>query len=190
MAVATYAQIVFGLGLAVQWFLPAADAAIRLERRRRVVLAVLAAALALAMAQLPGMFYFRQRPFAAQPGVHLLLDRSPDASFPSDHATGAAALSYLLAFESPLWVLGSWGLTALLAFARVFAGTHYPSDVLAGTVLGLTVSWALYRARGALFPLIDRLLAWVDAVPLLGKTFVSRPPHAPQVKRPPQLKRG
>lgn len=189
VTVAKYAPVVFGLGLILQWFLPAADDGVRLERRRRVVLAVLAAALALAVAQVPGMIHFRQRPFAAQPGVHLLLDRSPDASFPSDHATGAAALSYLLAFESLLWALGSWGLAALLAFSRVFAGTHYPSDVLAGTALGLTVSWALYRVRGALFPLIDRLLVLVDTAPLPGKTFAAQR-QASLVNRTPQPKRG
>src|SRR3954454_7250194 len=57
---------------------------------------------------------------------------SHDPSFPSDHATGACSLAFAI------WLCdGTIGtvllvLAALLSFARVYVGTHYPGDVLGG----------------------------------------------------------
>jgi undecaprenyl-diphosphatase len=74
------------------------------------------------------------------------------ASFPSGHATGAAAtyltLGALLArFQARRWVkiylLGlAVTLTVLIGLSRVYLGVHWPSDVLAGWTLG--ASWALF----------------------------------------------
>jgi len=35
-------------------------------------------------------------------------------------------------------------LAAILAFSRVYVGTHYPGDVVGGAVLGIAVAGALY----------------------------------------------
>lgn len=75
---------------------------------------------------------------------HLLIARSQDASFPSDHAVGGFALAV------GVWLydrtLGSvlLALAAPLAFARVYVGTHYPADVVAGAALGAAVALALH----------------------------------------------
>ncbi|MEZ0053136.1 membrane-associated phospholipid phosphatase [Mycobacterium sp. MAA66] len=45
---------------------------------------------------------------------------------------------------------------ALMAFARVYVGAHYPRDVLAGLALGIVVSLAGYfLSRPLLRPLLD-----------------------------------
>lgn len=59
-------------------------------------------------------------------------------SFPSGHATTAAALFVALSFLAPqlripLLITGIW-----IGLARVIVGAHYPSDVIAGLALG---SW-------------------------------------------------
>jgi undecaprenyl-diphosphatase len=74
------------------------------------------------------------------------------ASFPSGHATGAAAtyltLGALLArFQPRRWVkiylLGlATTLTVLIGLSRIYLGVHWPTDVLAGWTLG--ASWALF----------------------------------------------
>jgi undecaprenyl-diphosphatase len=67
------------------------------------------------------------------------------ASFPSGHATTAAALGVALALLFPRlrWVflaLGFW-----IAVSRLFVRAHYPSDVLAGCLLGAGTAWLLAR---------------------------------------------
>ncbi len=72
-------------------------------------------------------------------------------SFPSGHATGAAAVGVLCAWMSTRWVVrrwgvqvGVWGMTAalivLIGFSRVYLAVHFPTDVLAGWFLG--AAWA------------------------------------------------
>ncbi|MGQ7791632.1 phosphatase PAP2 family protein [Faunimonas sp. B44] len=68
------------------------------------------------------------------------------SSFPSGHSTTAMALATSLAllFPQGRWVFlcaGFW-----LAASRVFTRQHYPSDVLAGCLVGALVAWLLARA--------------------------------------------
>lgn len=67
-------------------------------------------------------------------------------SFPSGHSTTVAALATCLAFIFPAYrwlivVAGFW-----IAFSRVMVGAHYPSDVVAGTLLGITFTFFTVRA--------------------------------------------
>ncbi len=67
-------------------------------------------------------------------------------SFPSGHSTTVAAMATALAFIFPsyrwLIVVGAFW----LAFSRVMVGAHYPSDVIAGTLLGMTFTFFTVRA--------------------------------------------
>jgi membrane-associated phospholipid phosphatase len=132
----------------------------RRERRAGAVLATAAAGLSLAIAQPIAHAVDRLRPYLAHPAhAHLLVARSHDPSFPSDHATGAFALA------AGLWLydrtLGTilLVLAALVSFSRVYVGTHYPGDVVAGALLGAVVALALF-----LVPATRRLLERVAAV--------------------------
>lgn len=66
------------------------------------------------------------------------------ASFPSGHATTAFATAVLLSLWYPRWA-GAWlGLAALVGLSRVVLGSHFPSDVLAGALLGSAVALAVH----------------------------------------------
>lgn len=114
-------------------------------RRRGAVLATASAGLALLIAQPISHAVSRVRPYLAHPAhAHLLIARSHDPSFPSDHAVGGFALAmgiwlYDKTIGSVMLVLA-----ALLAFSRVYVGTHYPGDVVAGALLGGAVALVLY----------------------------------------------
>jgi membrane-associated phospholipid phosphatase len=100
------------------------------------VWAAAAALLALGIGQLIGGAIDRARPYEALTGVHLLVDRTTDFSFPSDHATVVGAVAVGLLFANRRWGTIAAALAILMAFTRVYVGAHYPSDVLGGLALG------------------------------------------------------
>jgi undecaprenyl-diphosphatase len=151
--IATYVPLVMGLLLAGAWFWPA-SVPIRAERERLVVYAVAAALLGLAVAQVIGQVWFRERPYVHH-AAQLLLAPSADPAFPSDHAVGgfALAMPFVFARRRLGWVLLM--LAALLACARIAVGTHYPSDALGGAIVGTAAAFFVWRSRW----LIERPLA-------------------------------
>ena len=84
----------------------------------------------------------RVRPFAVNPAVELLVSPPLDASFPSGHtAASFAAVFALRGSGSPLWK-PALAVAVLIAFSRLYLYVHWPSDVLAGVLLGAAVGWA------------------------------------------------
>ncbi|HJQ47385.1 MAG TPA: phosphatase PAP2 family protein [Amycolatopsis sp.] len=80
----------------------------------------------------------RQRPPAELMPIIPRLHRIPvTSSFPSGHAASAAAFATGVALEWPVLAAPIGLLAAGVAASRVATGVHYPSDVLAGTALGL-----------------------------------------------------
>ena len=93
----------------------------------------------------------------------VVLHCNTDSGFPSDHAVMAGAVVAGLCLVS--WRLGAVAAAAaaVMAFARVYVGAHYPDDVLAGLALGAAVSLGGYvLAR----PLLTRMLALLENGPL------------------------
>lgn len=110
--------------------------------------------IALGFGQLIGGAVDRARPYEAMTGVHLLIDRTTDFSFPSDHATVVGAVAGGLLLSNRRWGSIAAVLAVLMAFTRVYVGVHYPGDVVAGLALGAVVAVA---GRPLVVPLLTRL---------------------------------
>lgn len=163
---ATDAVVVIVIGVALLFLIPWRMH--RIDRRRGAVVATAAAGLALLIAQPIADAVDRARPFAEHPSQsHLLVGHSTDPSFPSDHATGAFAIAIAIWLYDRTIGTVFLVLAALIGFARVYVGVHYPGDVLGGAVLGAAVALFLYltplrrileRAADLCSQLWDRML--------------------------------
>jgi len=116
------------------------------KRMLAFVSAAISAVLALLVNQGIGAVYFRPRPFADHAGIHALIVKSSlDKSFPSDHAALAFALAAAIALVDRRWGAWLFAAAALVALGRVAAGVHYPTDVLAGALIGCLAAYAIHR---------------------------------------------
>jgi membrane-associated phospholipid phosphatase len=110
------------------------------DRYLAAVLTGVSAVVALGVNQLVAGMWFEQRPFVALHGVTMLLSHSADNSFPSDHAVIAGALAIGTLLFARRWGIVAVVVAVLLAVARVYAGMHYPIDVIAGLAIGAVVA--------------------------------------------------
>jgi len=107
----------------------------------------------------------------------VVLHCNTDGGFPSIHAVIVAAVAAGLWLVNRHLGIVAAVAAAVMAFARIYVGAHYPSDVLAGLALGVVVSLAGYF----LFrPLLRRLLEVIGRSRLRGLvTATPRDRHVP-----------
>ena len=79
----------------------------------------------------------RARPFTLRPDFLLLVARPLDFSFPSGHTAISFAFATAIGAYSRKYQRWAFALAAVIAFSRLYLYVHYPSDVLAGIVIGL-----------------------------------------------------
>lgn len=162
LCIAKYGPLVFGLILLWSWFGRGTKEDL-IRNRKTVIYAVCSALIGLGINQIIGHFYFRPRPYAEHT-VRLLLDRSPDPSFPSDHSTGGFSLASMFFLSDRKTGAMSLGLAAVLAFSRVYTGVHYPFDVFGGAATGLISTAIVYLLRYKLEPLTHLVLCTWDKI--------------------------
>lgn len=80
----------------------------------------------------------RIRPYDLNPGVSLLIDKLHDFSFPSGHTLSSFEGATVLLIRDKRFGIPAMILAAIIALSRLYLYVHYPTDVLAGAVLGIT----------------------------------------------------
>ncbi|VFQ44242.1 phosphatidic acid phosphatase type 2/haloperoxidase [Desulfoluna butyratoxydans] len=93
----------------------------------------------------------RPRPNHALGQVSAFITPSDTFSFPSGHSAAAFVTATLVGHVYPAFLLPALGLAFLISLSRVILRVHYPTDILAGTTLGIscTVSALLLIPGGA-----------------------------------------
>lgn len=140
---ADYGIVIYALVILIAWFLARKSNNLRSEAI--LIFTVVATLISLGIGQIISHIVARQRPYVFHQHAQVLISRSSDFTFPSDHATGVAALATGLYFLNKKLGIAAWLLAVLMAFTRIYVGVHYPSDVLGGLILGACVVTILHK---------------------------------------------
>jgi undecaprenyl-diphosphatase len=132
------AQYLFYLGVIVYWFT-------RTQQNRRMITeAIISACIASGFNGILASLFYRDRPFVTHQVIQLI-NHTANASFPSDHATGAFVIATTIWLfrrkDGLIWMF----LAACIAVSRIWTGVHYPSDVLVGALIGFMSAVVVHR---------------------------------------------
>nr|WP_320147323.1 phosphatase PAP2 family protein [uncultured Anaeromusa sp.] len=144
-AFSTYGPLLFGAYLLALWF-SGKTLAEKRENRKQVLYGFASLFLALGVNHVLGLLWFRSRPYVDH-AVQRLVSVTSEASFPSNHAAGSMSIAASLwcgfSRKGKVFLV----LAVLMALSRVYAGVHYPSDVLGGMAIGFLSSFLVHKNR-------------------------------------------
>ena len=104
----------------------------------------LAVIIAIILGRLAAKLYFHPRPFITN-GTVPLIAHANDNGFPSDHALVAATLATAVYFYWRKLGITLIVLALLVGLGRVWAGVHWPIDILGGLIIGAFAGWIGYQ---------------------------------------------
>ena len=173
-AFATAAVPLYAVATVALWLLARPYGALKWKLASASALA--AAGIALLVNQAISHIWDRPRPFLTHhAATQLLAAPSPDPSFPSDHAAAAFAIAFAVLAFSRYGGAAFLVVATLIGLSRIALGLHYPTDVLAGILVGWAAAMLVaYPAR----PLITRLVRLVGRLtdPLLAPVWARLTP--------------
>ncbi len=82
----------------------------------------------------------RTRPYDVNTEISLLISKLNDYSFPSGHTLASFESATAIFIFNKKWGIPALVLASLIAFSRIYLYVHYPTDVLGGIVLGISVA--------------------------------------------------
>jgi len=162
-----------GIFFAAYWYLWFRRDSNRDIRRRSIIAIIIAAPLAIIAARtIAFLAPFRLRPIYDHTLVHPLYSIPATgnienwSSFPSDTAAYFFALAFGLVYLLRRFAIPIMLYTAgWICFPRMYLGLHYASDMVVGTLIGITMAWVALRSGLPKSKVARRVLATAEARP-------------------------
>lgn len=98
--------------------------------------------------------FSRERPYKILEQLHTFGIDLSDYSFPSGHTTASFSLATTIALNMPRFTILVFFMAIIIGMSRIYLGVHYPTDVAAGIILGITASVTVHMH---FLPLVGRL---------------------------------
>lgn len=94
----------------------------------------------------------RDRPYVTYPSLQPY-QKEITPSMPSGHTSSAFAVATSLTMFHPKWyiVIPSYAWAGSIAYSRMYLGVHYPSDVIAGAIVGCGSAWLTWYINKKIF---------------------------------------
>jgi len=150
MAAATVMPYLFIAVLFYLWFS---------HRRNEALYAGYTTTLGIVINSIIGLVYFHPRPFMEKLGTTLLSHKA-DSSFPSDHTTFTLSIALMLVTFKSTRILGI--VLSVLALwcgiARVYAGVHWPFDIVGSIVTATIATIVIFVLKAKLVKLNDIII--------------------------------
>lgn len=88
----------------------------------------------------------RKRPYINDP-TFIAVVPARNESFPSGHTAEAFSMASSMTFAYSKWyvIVPTFAWASLIAYARMYLGVHYPTDVFAGATVSSSLSWMMYN---------------------------------------------
>jgi undecaprenyl-diphosphatase len=103
--------------------------------------------------------FSRQRPYVSHEEISIVINPPDRFSFPSGHTAGAFVLVFFFWYFYPFLFVPMLVIATLIAFSRMYLGLHYPTDVMAGVVLGyISARLGIVLSIDVLSPVIEYFL--------------------------------
>ncbi|MBL7575355.1 undecaprenyl-diphosphatase [Peptoniphilus asaccharolyticus DSM 20463] len=92
------------------------------------------------LVQILKRIFSRNRPYWILENLNTYGIDLSDYSFPSGHSAAAFTLGMTIALNYPAIKIVVLIVATLIAISRIYLGVHYPTDVLAGVIIGIIAS--------------------------------------------------
>ena len=161
-----FVPVTLSLILVALWF-SGQDQEGREHNQRTAILVGFAIGLSSAIVVICNDFYYRPRPFVHLDDLWVTAHNmvAPPLIFypPTDSSLPSNIAAVLFAVAAAMWIRNrKLGLVVaipafLVCFARIFAGVHYPLDIVAGASIGIVSAYVAHRLVSPLLePLVEK----------------------------------